>query len=432
LSRRQTEVRYFDDARAVGRRVREARERAGLSQRELAFSGCSPAYLSRIESGERTPSLQLLRELARRLKVSDEYLAYGKEAGLTSDPLFEAELALRMDEREEAERLFREALAGADDDQARRGAALEGLGELAFRVGQEGEAIELLEQALALFGEAGLERRALVDTLGRALAFSGAVEAAVALYERALQAAEAREDAVGAMLLRIVLSAALSDAGRLRDAEKVLTQALVHADELSDPQARVRLYWAQCRLHLLKGRADLAERYGLRVLELVRASEDAYHLGLGYRLMARIKLDQGEPHEALELLERAREAVAASANEAEEATIRLNEARAYALLGERERAAAMAMEAAGALAGRPDEAGQSFSLLAQTFAEAGERARAIELYELAAQFLERSPNRYLVEAYAGLGELLEAEGRTQDALEVMKKALRLKAQVGVV
>jgi len=412
--------------------VREARERAGLSQRELAFAGCSPAYLSRIESGERTPSLQLLRELARRLKVSDEYLAYGKESGLATDPLFEAELALRMDDHEEAERLFRQVLEEAEDDQPRRAAALEGLGELAFRSGQEGEAIELLEQALELLGEAGLERRALVDTLGRALAFSGAVEAAVALFERALQAAEAREDAVGAMLLRIVLSAALSDAGRLHDAEQILTEALVHADELSDPQARVRLYWAQCRLHLLKGRADLAERYGLRVLELVQASEDAYHLGLGYRLMAAIKLDQGKPEEALELLERAREAVGASANEAEEATIRLNEARAYALLGERERAAAMAMEAAGALAERPDEAGQSFSLLARTFAEAGERARAIELYELATQFLERGPNRYLVEAYAGLGELLEAEGRTQDALDLMKKALRLKAQVGIV
>jgi len=33
---------------------------------------------------------------------------------------------------------------------------------------------------------------------------------------------------------------------------------------------------------------------------------------------------------------------------------------------------------------------------------------------------------------AALGELLEAEGRTQDALDLMKKALRLKAQVGIV
>jgi transcriptional regulator with XRE-family HTH domain len=45
----------------------------------LSFPGCSPAYISRIEAGDRIPSLQLLREMGQRLGVSEDYLATGKE-----------------------------------------------------------------------------------------------------------------------------------------------------------------------------------------------------------------------------------------------------------------------------------------------------------------------------------------------------------------
>src|SRR4249920_2061720 len=70
---------HYDDPAAVGKRMLEARRAAGLSQREVAFPGCSAAYISRIERGERVPSLQVLRELARRTGVSEQALAYGRE-----------------------------------------------------------------------------------------------------------------------------------------------------------------------------------------------------------------------------------------------------------------------------------------------------------------------------------------------------------------
>ena len=75
-------IPHVDDARAVGTRLRTARESAGLSQRELAFPGCSAAYISRIERGERIPSLQVLRELSVRCDVSETFLAWGREDGL--------------------------------------------------------------------------------------------------------------------------------------------------------------------------------------------------------------------------------------------------------------------------------------------------------------------------------------------------------------
>ena len=58
---------HIDDPVAVGTRIREARLAAGLKQRELTFEGCTPAYLSRVEAGQRIPSLQILTKLAAEL-----------------------------------------------------------------------------------------------------------------------------------------------------------------------------------------------------------------------------------------------------------------------------------------------------------------------------------------------------------------------------
>jgi transcriptional regulator with XRE-family HTH domain len=68
------------DAQA-GERIKALRLEHGLSQRDLSAPGMSYAYLSRIEAGERTPSLSALIELADRLETSALYLATGKTSG---------------------------------------------------------------------------------------------------------------------------------------------------------------------------------------------------------------------------------------------------------------------------------------------------------------------------------------------------------------
>ena len=90
-------IPHVDDPKAVGKRLFDAREGAGLSQRELAFPGCSAAYISRIERGERIPSLQVLRELASRCGVSETFLAWGRKEHL------DAAVAQQVRELEEAE-----------------------------------------------------------------------------------------------------------------------------------------------------------------------------------------------------------------------------------------------------------------------------------------------------------------------------------------
>ena len=70
--------------------------------------------------------------MGRRLGVSEDYLATGAERDDATAGLMDAELALRLDETDEARQMFQDALeksANADE----RARALAGLGQLAFR-----------------------------------------------------------------------------------------------------------------------------------------------------------------------------------------------------------------------------------------------------------------------------------------------------------
>ena len=90
------------------------------------------------------------------------------------------------------------------------------------------------------------------------------------------------------------------------------------------------------------------------------------------------------------------------------------------------------MAVAGLLADAdPHDAGRSYALLARIFADVGEVERARELYELAAELLENEANPYLADVYEQLGRLLEREGRTQEALEYLKRALSARQRAGV-
>ena len=89
---------HIDSATAMGLRLREARVASGLTQKAIAFPGCTTGYISRLERGERTPSLQVVRELAKRLGVSKHWLAVGEQDSAEStdeQTLRDATLALR-------------------------------------------------------------------------------------------------------------------------------------------------------------------------------------------------------------------------------------------------------------------------------------------------------------------------------------------------
>lgn len=58
-----------------GARLREARERQGLSQAELADrSGMQPSAIAHFEANRRKPSFENVRRLAKALSVTADYL----------------------------------------------------------------------------------------------------------------------------------------------------------------------------------------------------------------------------------------------------------------------------------------------------------------------------------------------------------------------
>lgn len=63
----------------VGERIRRLREEKGMSQRDMArlTKGVSEGYVSKIETGDREPSIKALREIARVLDVNAAFLETG-------------------------------------------------------------------------------------------------------------------------------------------------------------------------------------------------------------------------------------------------------------------------------------------------------------------------------------------------------------------
>ncbi len=297
---------HIDDPVSVGIRVKEAREKVGLSQRQLAFPGCSSAYISRIEAGMRTPSLQVLQLLGQRLGVTGEYLATGNEgAGRQDDLLTQAEFALRFDDLDSAESLFKEALEGAEEPR-QRGRALEGLGQLAFRRGDPRTTVEYFHEALQAFGDDVVDHPKLADTLGRAHAMLGDLGSSIDIYDRCLADAQARRDKIEASRFSVLLGHALIDAAEFAQAENILEQTVGLAEQIRDPVLHARLYWLESRLYAEQDDPERAAGYARKALTIVQMLEDRAYVARAHQLLAHIEIDRGRPQEALEILERGR------------------------------------------------------------------------------------------------------------------------------
>ena len=342
---------HVDDPAAVGERLRTARERAGLTQRDLAFPGCSPAYISRIESGDRIPSLQLLRELGRRLGVSEDFLATGENRAAPDDPrLLDAELALRLGDEDDAQRLYEEVLASpwGNEDYGR---ALAGLGELAFQRGEPARG-DLGDRARA----AGLVRAARGPAVARrdARPREGDDRPVRRVDRRSsascLEAAEERKDTIGQLRFAVLLANALIDRGDFATAADVLSSKVETSEGARDPLLRARLYWSQSRLYGMQNDHAQAARYARRALEIVELAEDDYYTARAHEMMAHVEIDREHPEEALRLLDRAWPLLERTANPVDKAGFRLERARALAALGRSEEAGAIAMEVSALLA----------------------------------------------------------------------------------
>jgi len=420
---------HVDDPVAVGRRLRKAREAAGVTQRDLSFEGCTAAYISRIEAGARVPSLQILHEFARRLGVRPEYLATGsQDPDDLSSALLEAEVALRLGDEELAAELYEAARAAADLPADLAQAQL-GLGRLALRRGKIANGSALLEQALDS-GELGPgDESAAANALGRSYVSQNRYDDAFAVFERFFDEARARGDHFDQIRFALLLANAYVDHGDYGRAHATLGEILDLARRSADPMVRASLYWSQSRAHLSQGEPDRAAEYALLAIATLKASEQTLEAARALLLLAFIENDRGNPEAALELIDEGEPIVAAASEATDVAMFAVERARALSALGQGDEAVELLLGIVPRLnAAAPRDAARAYSAVADVFRKQGDIARALELYELA---VEQAPiaDRHVVAALTAMAEIHEEQGNGDLALELLKQALAARSGI---
>ena len=277
----------------------------------------------------------------------------------------------------------------------------------------------------ALLGDALSEHPGIVDSLARAHAMRSQFDEAIGLLERAAEAARARKDEQSESRFSILLANTLIDSGNLSSARELLGHAIGRAADAVDPIMQARLYWSQSRLHSAESNTEAASRYARMALAAIELTENVAYAARAHQLLAHIELERGNPEEALDLVERGQRLAVRAGGADAEGYFKIARAQALAQLGRDDEAVACAMELAAAADDRPDLAGRAYAVAADVFAK-NEPAKALELYERSAELLVERDHAFIRTLYSKMAELLEAEGRKDEALELLKRAVGLK------
>jgi transcriptional regulator with XRE-family HTH domain len=426
---------------SIGQRVRRLRLERGLSQRELSAQGVSYAYISRIEAGERMPSVKALRTLARKLGVSPEYLETGRDLAAREEleiALNEAELELRLAaDTAGAEERLRGLLLEADEagDAAVAVRARAALGFVAFRRGEHREAIRQLEAALTSGRVSPVSHWELYGTLGRAYVSTGQAQRALELFEGCVTELEraAPDNDVAHVRLATFLSYALSEVGDLARAREVVRSALDRAESVADPYTRVRLYWSQARLAMFERDPRTALENLRRAIALLEATEDTRQLGRAHLLWAEILTFERQTEQAAPHLKAAEELLGAHPDAEDLYWLRTEQARHLAQRGSADEAimrAGQALELIGD--SDPAERGAAYWALGEAMAAAGDLTGANESLRLAVELLRGQ--RIWHEAAAACrtwATVLGEAGRESEAATLFEQAAELDGRSAV-
>ena len=407
----------------------------GLSQRQLACSGVSPAYISRIESGQRMPSVRAIRVLAQRLGVTPEYL----ESGVDIAPgealelrLTDAELRLRLGDHSLEARhtllvVLKEAQRAGQVEITTRAQVALGLASLA--AGNQREAAQYLSVAVASPLVSPLMQTNVYVSLSKALRFLGRAEEAVRMLEEALDDPSCLlPEGVGVRLrLATYLSYALTDLGEFERARSVLEE--LDADAALDGHAQVTMHWSLARLAYMEGQPRAALNEIRRAIILLDHTEDSLELARAHLFAAEVHLWAYNVPEAERHLELAARLETLAADARDLGALHSGEALAHARRGDFESARPLIRRAHEELGDAPAE--QGLVWLAQALVEAGsdELDGAARSFERAVDALTASSmHREAAAVCREWAELLIAAGRTEEAAATTKLAARLRAE----
>jgi transcriptional regulator with XRE-family HTH domain len=415
----------------IGQRLRRLRRERGLSQRELAVPGVSYAYISRIESGDREPSLKAIRKLARRLGVSAEELETGRRVPEVAERelrVSDAELQLRLEsDLDAAEEAFRSLVADEAAEEEIRARALAGLGLIAAHRGERAQAATRLEEATETGHLPPHERPDVYEELAQAYSFTDRPGHAIVTLERAL--ADVREHASGDSALEArfmaYLACAYSDAGDAGRASRLLQEAAERVEAVASPQARVRVYWSLARMAWWEAQdSATALRYAREALALYRTTEDTRGLALAHILNASLLNLEREWQKAARHLDRADKLLTATGASSEDMGImRAEQAKAAAWSGQGDDALRLAHEAHELIAEDSLHRGAEWHAYAAAYAALGDARKAQPYFQQALDFLtEHRQWREATMVAREWADLYRSLGESEKALDVLERA----------
>ncbi len=416
----------------IGTRIKHLRLARGLTQKELADPAYSPAYVSSIESGRRSPSRRAVEHFAAKLGVAVEELETGRP------PDLEARLSVEL---QDARLRLSEGRLDLADDSLRRIVRLARRFDLPVVEARAEEArglwlerSESPETAMAHYQRADeilrpLGPTARVDAIAgqaRVLQALGDVRYAIHLLEslRDEIGREGLHDPAALARLHASLVDAYIDAGLLQRAAESGAELERLAPRLSDPLRIAQMNLHVAHLYLVQGRTDQA-------LRSLQRSEDAYwQLELktetGYARLARgyVLSREGRLEEARDELERAIEIFEETVDSKDLARA-LNElARVERLEGRTDLAIAILERSIGIM--RDDD----LPILAWAHRELGltladrDPGRAEKHLKEAVQLYERCEQRLeLAATYRILGDLLKGLGQDDASGEAYRTGI---------
>jgi len=421
------------DPAILGRRLRNARVAAGLTQTEAAGGAASTAYISRIEAGQRRPDLKLLGLLAERLGTTIEELL----VGITHDQ--RSELLLELDYAE------LELTSGNPS------AALERAGAILARLPESGiteverptrfvrafalEALGDLDGAILAFTDLTAQPphdlawiRGLIS-LSRCYREAGDLGMAIDVGERASTTIEEHglSGVNEAMQLTLTVAAAYFERGDTGHAVRLCKRTIERAEELDSATARGSAYWNASIMRARQGSIAEALPMARKAIALFEQDADNRNLARLRSELAsmQLRLDPPEAESAKESLERAaRELDWSSASPMDKAYNQLSLARANLILGHSDEAAEQ-LESSYQIAREqaPLAAAEALVLRGQIAASEHRAEDAKATYREAILLLSGvGADRRAAELWFELGGLLQDVGDAAAALDAYRRA----------
>jgi tetratricopeptide (TPR) repeat protein len=420
---------------AIGDRLRELRLARGMSQQALAGDGISPAYVSLIESGKRTPSREMTERLATRLGVGVDELVQPVAASVSDESRVEvnfARLALANGDPHEAIRCLDRADLAQLDNQAACDATM----VLAYahrETGQLEVALDLLESlAERCRREEAWTSVALVATTLAVMSIeAGDVSRAADVAHRALEEVEAAGLVGTDEHLRLASAevSCLFERGDLAHAARRVEELIRVADRLGSARARGSIYWTAGTVAHERGRVADALRLTDRAVALLgeqEASRDLPRLRMNYAWML-LGHEAPRAAEALEQLDKAASDSTIAGSRLDLGVLATYRGRAHLLLGDVDDAAEHAAQALQLLGpSEHTERATALILLGDVGTAQFDMDLAQEAFREAEVTLSgMAPNRAVARLWRELGDGLRDLGETDRALSAYDRSFKI-------